>query len=156
MLVCCLQNLFAFKSTIFGRLHNFRIRCKSSSFFLCMDTGQYLISLFYMLRNNTNNCMFYGRNALLHPLFWQVFLFGMLQLVVSEKINQFDGGVRQVYGEKATAQIFTAYPASDLSVFTTIFNQVSFKTWSFYNCHNLGNFVGSNGINESDGSGPKE
>jgi glycerol uptake facilitator-like aquaporin len=44
-----------------------------------------------------------------------------------EKINEYDGGIRQVFGERATAQIFTTYPAANLSVFTMVFNQVSFN-----------------------------
>jgi aquaporin-3 len=41
-----------------------------------------------------------------------------------DKINQFDGGIRQVYGINATAGIFATYPGNHLSVLGGIFDQV--------------------------------
>jgi len=42
-----------------------------------------------------------------------------------DKINDFDGGIRQVYGENATAGIFATYPGEHLSLFGSIIDQIS-------------------------------
>ncbi|KAI6242425.1 Major intrinsic protein domain containing protein [Aphelenchoides fujianensis] len=45
-----------------------------------------------------------------------------------DKINQFDGGVRQVHGPNATAGIFATYPGDHLSILGGVFDQVSCTT----------------------------
>ncbi|KAI6231122.1 Major intrinsic protein domain containing protein [Aphelenchoides besseyi] len=45
-----------------------------------------------------------------------------------DKINEYDGGVRQVYGENATAGIFATYPGDHLSIWGGVFDQVSCTT----------------------------
>lgn len=45
-------------------------------------------------------------------------------LVYHNAINKFDGGIRQVYGTKATAQIFASYPEAHLGVFNGLIDQI--------------------------------
>lgn len=42
----------------------------------------------------------------------------------SDAINNFDHGERQVYGTRATAQIFASYPGPHLNAFNGILDQV--------------------------------
>ena len=46
-------------------------------------------------------------------------------IVITELISNFDGGERQMYGENATAHIFTSFPRDDLSKTTGFFDIVS-------------------------------
>ncbi|VDN35784.1 unnamed protein product [Gongylonema pulchrum] len=41
-----------------------------------------------------------------------------------DALNEFDGGIRQVYGPKATAAIFASYPSTHLSAFGGLVDQV--------------------------------
>ncbi|KAI6242543.1 Aquaporin-3 [Aphelenchoides fujianensis] len=47
---------------------------------------------------------------------------------ITDKINQFDGGLRQVHGPNATAGIFATYPGDHLSILGGVFDQVSCTT----------------------------
>lgn len=43
-------------------------------------------------------------------------------------INNFDGGIRQVYGEKRTAHIFATYPKSYLTLRGGLVDQVRYSS----------------------------
>jgi hypothetical protein len=47
-----------------------------------------------------------------------------LWAIFSDAINIFDGGNRQVYGDKATAGIFATYPKSYLNIPNALLDQV--------------------------------